>query len=80
MMARLAAVTVRGNLRAQGTPKPHPRESYLDIKMPEIHEEHPMGPLVNIDPDQIQDWTFKVITGKVLAHPFGTDVHYILNH
>jgi hypothetical protein len=80
MMARLAAVTVRGNLRVQGMPKPHPRESYMDTKMPEIHEEHPMGPLVNIDSNQIQDWTYKVTTGKVLARPFGTDVHYIPNH
>jgi hypothetical protein len=48
--------------------------------MPEIHEEHPMGLLENVDPNQVQDWTFKINTGKILARPFNTEVHYVPNH
>jgi hypothetical protein len=48
--------------------------------MPEIHEDHLLGALENTNPNQITAWHLKKTMGKILAHPFGTEVHYILNH
>jgi hypothetical protein len=80
MMARLAALTTSETQMAHEHRKAHPRDKFLEIDMPEIHEDHLMGTLENNDPNQIAAWNQKETTGKILARPFGTDVHYIPNH
>jgi hypothetical protein len=80
MLARLAVISGNDSNTAHEARKSHPRDRYLDMEMPDIHDIHPMGPLEDIPQDQIKAWTRQKSTGKIIARPFGPQVHSIGNH
>jgi hypothetical protein len=80
MLARLAALSGNDPTPPQETKKFHPRDRFLDTVMLDVHDLHPMGPLEDIPRNQIKAWTDKQSMGKILARPFGTQVHTVGNH
>jgi hypothetical protein len=53
----------------------YPRDKYLLTEMPDIHDEHPMGPLEGVATEQIYAW-LSIETGKILVRPFDSGVLY----
>jgi hypothetical protein len=78
IMARFAAMTGR-DLASSQTTHTALQNKYIDARMPPIHDEHPLGPLEAIAPDQLQAW-LEIPTGKLLARPFDIDVHFQPHH
>jgi hypothetical protein len=50
-------------------------DKYLMAEMPEIHDEHAMGPLKGITANQMHAW-LAIQSGKVLIRPFDTIANY----
>lgn len=56
-----------------------PLDKYTDADMPQIFSDSPAGLLEGLEKDQARKWVLNT-TGKVLARPFDTQVHYQPNH
>ena len=54
-------------------------DKYTEVDMPPIFSDSPAGLLEGLDKEQARKWVLNT-TGKILARPFDTFVHYQPNH
>jgi hypothetical protein len=77
MLARLNATTGRDTTKT--SPPGNAQDKYISATTPTIHNEHPLGLLEGISPEQIEAWLV-IKTGKILACPLRDRVHHKVNH
>jgi hypothetical protein len=77
---RMAAAEERGETTSTNRMSSrNPLDKYTDHEMEEIHYNHPMALLKNIDLDTIGSWE-EIRSGKLLAQPFGAYASNVEHH